>query len=163
MFRLFILVAGVVAVANAFGTGAPATVCGNLTPKHPAEPQTGPSPYSISINKGAIKRGDEVKVTLEGITAQDKFKGFLVKAELGDKTVGRFEVDPTDPEVQTINCPNGQKNAATHRNPDEKSKISINWIAPEDLEGVVVFKATFVKDGLTFWVAQTSSALTVHH
>lgn len=162
MFRFLVIIASVFAAAQAFGGGAPTSVCNDLTPKHPAEPQEVASPFTISISKSVIKPGDEVKVTLEG-TNGNKFKGFIVQGRVGDSIVGSFEVNPNDEEVQFLNCPSGTNNAATHRNPKPKSKISVNWVAPKDLQDVVVFKATFVKEGDIFWVAQASSGLTVRH
>ncbi|XP_046737773.1 putative defense protein Hdd11 [Diprion similis] len=162
MFRLFLLIASVVAVAQGFSAGAPPAVCEDLTPKHHTDPQAGPSPYKISINKNSINPGEEVKVTIEGINGE-KFKGFLVQARQGKEILGSFPLDPNDKEAQTIDCPKGEKNAVTHKNSDEKSKMTFSWIPPPEFSGTVVFKATIVKDGGTFWVGQTSSNLSIGH
>ncbi|XP_015524834.1 putative defense protein Hdd11 [Neodiprion pinetum] len=160
MLRFFLLIASIVAAAQGFSAGAPPAVCEDMTPKHHVDPQAGPSPFKISIDKSTISPGDKVEITLEALD-HATFKGFLVEGRQGNDIIGSFSVDPNDKEAQTIDCPKGEKNAVTHKNSEEKSKKILTWEAPADFSGIVVFKATFVKDGGTFWVGQTSSNLRV--
>lgn len=52
--------------------------------------------------------------------------------------VGRF-APPADNQAKLINC-GGFDNTATHTSPSPKSGISLQWQAPTDFLGEVVFK-----------------------
>ncbi|XP_046472885.1 putative defense protein 3 [Neodiprion pinetum] len=161
MFRFLIFLGSIVAVTYAHSVGAPASACESMTPGHLVDPQTTPSPYVILLSKNSILGGESITVTIKG-RDKEEFKGILLQARLGDKIVGTFDVDPADTNVQTIDCPKGERNAVTHKNAENKSEVSVRWIAPPDLVGEVVFKLTVVKEFKTFWVAQSSSPLSIH-
>ncbi|XP_046737770.1 putative defense protein Hdd11-like [Diprion similis] len=160
MFRFLIFVGSIVAVTYAYSVGAPAHVCETMMPGHGVDPQTTPSPYDILLSKNSILGGESVTVTVKGHD-QELFKGILIQARLGDQIVGTFDVDPADTKVKTIDCPKGERNAVTHKNAKNKSEVSVKWVAPADLVGNVVFKVTVVKEAIIFWVAQSSSTLSV--
>lgn len=55
------------------------------------------------------------------------------------------------------------QSAVTHRKIDGTGpkKVSFKWTAPQDLKGVVTFRATVAQNGGVFWVGQESTPLTV--
>lgn len=93
-----------VAVVQGYSSGAPAEVCGDMTPKHHVDPQKGPSPYDISINKRSVRAGESVEIRIKGKKADDLIKGLLVQARVGDTPIGKFDVSPSRQYVQTLDC-----------------------------------------------------------
>lgn len=94
-----------ISYASAYSGGAPEGVCEDMTPKHPAPPQTSAFPYTVSVNKKEIKSNDEVEITISG---GKPFKGFLLQVRDGDKPVGSFSIPATDKYAKTINCVGGK-------------------------------------------------------
>lgn len=109
IFRALCLVA-LLAVPAAWGysSGAPADVCGDMTPKHHVDPQSSASPYSVRVSNAQIRSGEAVTVDVAGNSPSDTIKGFFIQARDGANTpIGSFQVDPNDPLIQTRNCFNG--------------------------------------------------------
>lgn len=156
-------VACVIATAQAYSGGAPADVCEDMIPKHPAQPQRSAMPYTVKVSKDSATAGDTIKITLSG---KEGFKGFLIQVRQGRKNIptGKFIVADKDKYVKTINCGEGQQvifemfrqfieflvpdfkrffpvnmlqNAATHKNSELKNNLSIDWQVPADLKGTV--------------------------
>lgn len=100
----FLTVLCAISGAWAYSGGAPEAVCEDMTPKHPAPPQTSRFPYTISVSNKEIKSGDEVEITISG---GNPFKGFLAQVRDGDKPVGSFKIPDTDKYAKTINCLGG--------------------------------------------------------
>lgn len=101
----FFAILAVITGAHAYSGGAPEAVCEDMTPKHPAPPQTSKFPYTISVSNKEIKSGDEVEITISG---GNSFKGFLLQVRDGDKPVGSFKIPDTDKYAKTINCLGGK-------------------------------------------------------
>jgi len=74
------------------------------------------------------------------------------------KPLGTFKVADSG---KTIDCSGGTQNAATHTSSALKRSVVVTWTPPQDYEGFVVFKTTYVKDFSTFWVKTPSSAVRV--
>jgi hypothetical protein len=144
MKTALIVISAIVATAWGYSAGAPESVCDDMTPKHPVEPQKSPLPYTISVSKKEAKGGEVVDITIGGKT----FKGFLVQVRNGDKAVGSFQIPDTDKYSKPINChgTNGVsidrkkerrrlssllQSGATHKNAVEKKDLVLKWKAPE--------------------------------
>lgn len=84
----------------AYSSGAPTTVCDDMTPKHPFEPQASELPYTVSISKKTLKPGEDTEITISG----KEFKGFLVQVRKGDKAVGSFDIDSKDKDSKALTC-----------------------------------------------------------
>lgn len=100
----FAVILALTSYVRAYSGGAPEGVCEDMTPKHPAPPQTSSFPYTVSVSKKEIKSSDEVEITISG---GQPFKGFLVQVRDGDKPVGSFKIPATDKYAKTINCLGG--------------------------------------------------------
>lgn len=105
-FKLFLALfaLGIPLMVQGYSAGAPAEECHTMTPRHHVDPQRGPAPYDIILDKKYIKAGDQVRVTIRGRTPDDSFKGLLVQARIGDTPVGSFDVSPSRQYIQTLSC-----------------------------------------------------------
>ncbi|VVC46036.1 Reeler domain [Cinara cedri] len=152
-----------------YSDGAPTEVCEDMLPKHGAPAQTGPSPYTLTLNRKSVKPGESVTLTL---AAKDsgKFKGFLVQAR--DSTgspIGSFMPLPaskTNNEFKgkwkLLSCPKGPaNNTATHVNSIEKSRVILTWIAPKNLSQSFKFLYTVAKNGGEYWVGIETESISV--
>lgn len=102
-----------------YSDGAPTEVCEDMLPKHGEPAQTGPSPYTLTLNRKSVKPGESITLTLAGKNSA-KFKGFLVQAR--DSTgspVGSFAPLPpskTNNEFKgkwkLLTCPKGPANVS---------------------------------------------------
>ncbi|KAJ9600231.1 hypothetical protein L9F63_009478, partial [Diploptera punctata] len=154
-----LLLVSVPAQIYGFKTGAPESVCEDMEPQHHSKPQTSPSPYSIKVSQNTIKAGETVTVTLEGNENSGiQFKGFFVQARVGNTPIGKFDEGT---EIKLVDCGNSKGSAASHNDNKDKSSITLKWTAPASLSEDVRFRATFVKDGATYWVGQESNTLRV--
>ncbi|XP_050530347.1 putative defense protein Hdd11 [Daktulosphaira vitifoliae] len=156
--------------SQGYGTGAPVEVCDDMLPQHGPPSQTGPSPYSLTINRKSVKPGETLSLTL---SAKDgtKFQGFLIHARdiTTGKPVGWFQPLPANKSQKEfkgkwklITCPNGaSNNTATHNDSVEKSRVVLTWIAPRDLKNSFKFKYTVAKNGGEYWVAKESESITM--
>ncbi|XP_059610036.1 putative ferric-chelate reductase 1 homolog isoform X2 [Phlebotomus argentipes] len=144
--------------------GAPESVCFTLMPFHGGgiPPQNDVSPFDIQTTASTVGQGQTLLVEIEGLTSELKFGGFMLQARSVTPpyaVVGRF--NPTsDGLVKLINC-NGQDNTITHVSPSGKSRISVEWEAPQDYLGPVVFNATVAQDYAHFWVGIESEPVQV--
>ncbi|XP_075214727.1 putative defense protein 3 [Lycorma delicatula] len=136
--------------------------CETLSPVHGLhQPQTGPFPYVITTNTDSVEPLGKIEVRIAGKN-DEKFKGFMVQARIGDKIVnGKFE---SSDNVGLIDCFDGKENTASNKvHPDrvDKDEIKLTWVAPKDLQEDFKFVVTVVKDFKTFWVRQTSDTIKV--
>jgi hypothetical protein len=69
--------------------------------------------------------------------------------------VGNF-VYPKTSSSKLLSCSEGQQKV-THAGSKAKTTLDFVWQAPVDYKGEVLFRSTFVKDFLTFWVRVPSS------
>lgn len=85
----------------AFKTGAPAGACKEMTPHHHEfAAQSTAAPYRVT----ATKNGAEFDVKIEGLTADNTIKGFMVQAQQNGKVVGEFVVPNNDKHMQYVAC-----------------------------------------------------------
>ncbi|KAG8436630.1 hypothetical protein GDO86_007654 [Hymenochirus boettgeri] len=118
-------------------------------------PQTGESPYFISVSKTTFNAGDAITVTLQSI-AGSNFKGFLLEARTvgGDRIIGSFTI--TDANTQSLSCSAGS--AVSHTSSNIKSSITTTWNAPNGA-GPIQFRATVLRSYSIFWSRVESETL----
>lgn len=103
-FFVVLIALGIPLLAQGYSSGAPGEECSTMTPRHHVDPQTGPSPYDITLDKRSIRAGETVTVTIKGRHNDDTIKGLLVQARVGDTPVGKFDVSPSRQYIQTLDC-----------------------------------------------------------
>ncbi|XP_068248555.1 putative ferric-chelate reductase 1 homolog isoform X2 [Palaemon carinicauda] len=144
-----------------YSRGAPDTACGHMIPGHGAgTTQISSSPYTIAPGAATLEGGKRMLVTLQTPDGVAGFEGFLVQARNADdesQVVGTFFT--TDHSY--ITCGKGFNNAVTHTSNAKKPRVLLEWEAPSDYTGDVVFKATFVQEYEKFWVGVTSEKVTI--
>ncbi|XP_075214688.1 putative defense protein 2 [Lycorma delicatula] len=136
--------------------------CETLTPVHSHhQPQTSPSPYTITLSKTLVEPSDKIEIRITGKSGI-QFKGFMVQARSGDKIInGRFERTNN---IGLIDCFDGKENTATNAvHPDriDKDEVKLIWFAPTNLKDDFNFVVTVVKDFSTFWIGQKSDTIKV--
>ncbi|XP_046388987.1 putative ferric-chelate reductase 1 homolog [Ischnura elegans] len=151
-----------------FSMGAPDSVCGSLVPGHKAQASPHPSKFRLSLaapmkNNKTVGNSKD-RVIRVRIHSPDRipFKGFILRAQEGgsNSPIGSFTFeDPT--KAKTMSCGNAIANAVTH--PDAKPKyfVDVDWHAPEDYGGIVLFNATVVQNYSTFWVGIVSDKVKI--
>eukprot|EP00057_Strongylocentrotus_purpuratus_P003767 XP_003727312.1 PREDICTED: putative defense protein 3 isoform X2 [Strongylocentrotus purpuratus] len=155
----FLAFLAAVPLVMAYPSGAPLGTCVNLTPGHRNNasmiipPQTGPSPYALSVSKNMYTPKEALTVSVTG----GSFRGILLQARLADDTlVGSFSNAPTN--TKLIDCTNSS-DSVTHSNSDPKSAgTSFTWTAPDEV-GNVTFTATVLQEYEVFWVKLTSQEI----
>ncbi|RZF34786.1 hypothetical protein LSTR_LSTR007838 [Laodelphax striatellus] len=153
-FVLFgsLLCLSIVQRVHSFATGAPTGACQDLVPQHGVDGQKSASPYVIQPALTKIKPGGKTEIVIFAPKRQS-FKGFIVQARVGEIPYGTFE--PSS-QYSLLDCSNGKRNTATHKNADEKQNVTLVWTAPAKLRESVKFTATVAKNGGEFWIAQKS-------
>ncbi|XP_046651952.1 putative defense protein isoform X2 [Daphnia pulicaria] len=143
--------------------GAPIAACEDMTPEHFVMPQESVCPFTSKLAREEMWSNGTVEVTLEHDS--DEFKGFFMMAFDGtgsdSSPIGTFSSDLKG-KGKAIDCRrDGTKNAVTHKDKSLKNSVVATWTPPEDFDGTVVFKATFVKSFDKYWVKQSSPTLIV--
>ncbi|KAM9488576.1 putative ferric-chelate reductase 1 [Clarias gariepinus] len=98
-------------------------------------------------------------MTLSG--PSEGFKGFLLEARPvgGNSLVGTFSLMGSA--SQLLKCGGVSNSAVSHTSSTSKTQIQSKWTAPTSGNlGNIEFRATFVRDKSTFWVAVKSSQIT---
>ncbi|XP_073228164.1 putative ferric-chelate reductase 1 [Porites lutea] len=161
----FLLVLGM-SQAWGYSSGPPLSKCETVLPVHDEnKPQSGASPYSISVSNSSYTTGGNLTVTIKG-SGSKKFKGFILQARGSDSSVawpiGEFTEIPADG-AQVLFCAGGDlKSTAAHKNPNktEWSSLQFTWTAPAQSAGNITFIATIVEKFDTFWRKIESSVVT---
>lgn len=135
--------------------GAPESVCNTMLPFHGGgiPPLTTTSPFRITPVTSVIGSGQVLQVEIESFPANLVFKGYMIQARNRfppNQVLGRFELTD-EAAVKLINC-GGESNTATHVNTQTKKDLALEWIAPADFKGEVVFNGTIAQDYDKFWV-----------
>jgi len=143
-------------MTSAFPGGAPTSACKNMVPLHGVDPQSPPSPYSLTYTEEL----SGYNIVLEA-AGGDSFKGFFIQAREGGSSnpVGAFSFSSSD--VQYVDCSGGTNNAVTHTSNSEKTKIEVSWEPSLAYTGEVIFTASVVRAKEVFWVRQESEALVI--
>lgn len=143
--------------------GAPESVCHSLLPFHGGgiPPSYSRPPYRIELSNVAVNQGQVLHIEIRPQVPELKFGGFMIHARSLSppyQVVGRF-APSVDGLVKLINCGNFD-NTATHTSPSPKTGIALQWQAPSDYVGEVVFKwvesirsiVALNKSPMTIWI-----------
>lgn len=105
--RTFVTIALVCVIPSAYSysKGAPEGACGDMIPQHHVEPQPSEAPYKLLLSSKQLKadQSQSVDVKIQGNSAGDTIKGFMMQARVGDKPVGKFTVK-SKKYAQLLNC-----------------------------------------------------------
>ncbi|XP_046558230.1 putative ferric-chelate reductase 1 [Haliotis rubra] len=151
--------------ARAYSNGAGTSSCASLEPSHTTTAQTTDSPFVVLTSKTTYTAGETIQVTLEG-RCGEQFKGFLIQARRADPTVDNNELigefTSVDASTSQQRCNNGDatQRGLTHTNSNLKSSLTLQWTAPTPATGHIIFRTTFVKTKVVYWVGVTSAVLT---
>uniref|UniRef100_A0A1B6CR60 Reelin domain-containing protein n=1 Tax=Clastoptera arizonana TaxID=38151 RepID=A0A1B6CR60_9HEMI len=147
--------------ATGYSEGAPDNACLSLRPEHLKSEQKEGFPYEIILGTKQLECSDSppiINFTLKGLKGE-VFKGFMIQARMGTKTVGTFEPEPID--YMMMDCPGDRENTATHYKAEKRNSMTFYWKPPANTTGDIYFHYTVVKDFDTFWVNQQSEPLTI--
>lgn len=144
--------------------GAPVTICDTLLPFHGGgiPPLTSTSPFRITPYASSVGQGQILRLEIESNPPGLKFGGFMIHARNLNtpyEVVGRF-LPSSDGLVKLISCAD-QEDTATHVSPAPKSNLILEWQAPTNFIGEVVFNSTIAQEYDKFWVGLTSSKVRV--
>lgn len=120
--------------------GAPVTTCGDLTPHHSnIQPEATQSLFQVIPQSTAVGQGQILRIEVPSSIPQLSFKGFIIHARTPNgRVVGRF-ASSADGLVKLIDC-GGTQNTATHANTNPKVDFGLDWQAPTDYLGDIIFK-----------------------
>lgn len=120
--------------------GAPVSTCGTLTPVHSnIPPEATQSLFRIVPQQVLVGQGQILRIEIPSDIPSLAFKGFIIHARTPNgRVVGRF-ASSADGLVKLIDC-NGAQNTATHANTSPKVDFGLDWQAPADYLGDVIFK-----------------------
>ncbi|XP_050675502.1 putative defense protein Hdd11-like [Leptidea sinapis] len=163
MFKYICIALALALGSEAYPWGAPTSACKDMIPRHNTEPQEMPAPYVVTTSSKVVKAGEQIQVTVSGMSPSDTVKGLMMQARAGEKPVGTFNIEDSNPVVQLMKCEN-DGDTVTHKRHDaeeDKQSITLTWTAPEDFDDVVKFRATIVLTVSKFWVGVESAAVKV--
>uniref|UniRef100_A0A2M4A6W7 Putative domon domain of stromal cell-derived receptor 2 n=1 Tax=Anopheles triannulatus TaxID=58253 RepID=A0A2M4A6W7_9DIPT len=150
--------------SNALPNGAPTSVCDNMLPFHGGgiPPLTTKTPFLITPQSSVIGSGQLLKIDIESFPANIVFKGYMIQARSADpphNIVGRFE-NSDAAAIKLIDC-EAAGDTATHTSTSPKQELTLEWTAPDNFVGDVIFNATIAQDYDKFWVGIPSEKVRV--
>ena len=102
-------------------------------------PEATQSHFQVTPQANAVRQGQILRVEIPSTIPSLAFKGFMIHARTPNgQVVGRF-ASSTDGLVKLINC-DGAQNTATHSNTSPKVDFGLDWQAPNDYLGDIIFK-----------------------
>lgn len=110
--RVFVSIALICAIPSTYsysaGGDALSPACDDMTPQHHVEPSLSPVPYKLNLSTNKLRAGKDEPVTLkiQGKSAGDTIKGFMIQARIGKKPVGKFIVK-SKKHAQLLSCSGG--------------------------------------------------------
>ena len=144
--------------------GAPESVCESMVPVHGRGSilaLQSASPFRVETSSLVIGQGQTLSVDINANPPQLIFEGFMIQARSRNPpydVIGQFS-DATDG-VKLMNC-NGVSTAATHTDTSPKQGLSLEWHAPADFLGQIVFNATVAQGYDRFWVGIPSQPIQI--
>ncbi|XP_046868903.1 putative ferric-chelate reductase 1 homolog isoform X2 [Drosophila willistoni] len=154
------------ALGTGLPQGAPESVCETMLPFHAGGsilPEKNVSPFIVETADSVIAQGETLKVEISGVPAGLNLGGFMVQARNWNPPfgiVGQFSSIKDGP-VKLLNCDDSVNNSATHNNAGAKPQVIIEWRAPLDFLGQVVFNATVAEAYNKFWTGVVSNPIHV--
>jgi hypothetical protein len=102
-------------------------------------PEATQSVFQIVPQSNTVGQGQILRIEIPSDIQQLAFKGFMIHARTPNgRIVGRFAAS-ADGLVKLIDC-SGSQNTATHANTAPKVDFGLDWQAPSDYLGDVIFK-----------------------
>lgn len=103
-----IMIAMICAIPSAYSysAGAPDLACADMTPQHHVDPQVSEAPYKLILSSDKLTADQTVDIKIQGNSAGDTIKGFMIQARIGDKPVGQFTVK-SKKHSQLLDCLGG--------------------------------------------------------
>lgn len=111
--------------------------CINMTPVHgDFVPQNSTAKVQIVPHAIKMKRGNEIKISLQTTSKTSVFRGFLIQARKVDtnEIIGTFR----GRNYNIVSC-GGFPSTASHQNPSTKSSQILFWKSPMNFQGSVRF------------------------
>lgn len=125
--------------------GAPVSSCQNLLPVHPGgdgpvPPESTESLFRVEPQSAAVEQGQTLRIEIPSSIPRLAIKGFMIHARStrDGRIVGRF-APSADGLTKLIDCA-GPQDTATHSNTSPKTLFGLDWQAPSDFIGDIVFK-----------------------
>ena len=121
-------------------SGAPVSTCSTLMPVHSnILPEATQSLFRIEPQASVVGQGQILRIEIPSDIPSLSFKGFIIHAITPNgRVVGRF-ASSADGLVKLIDC-DGTQNTATHANTSPKVDFGLDWQAPTDYIGDIIFK-----------------------
>lgn len=119
--------------------GVSNVACQNMTPNHGGtEAQISIAKVQILPHLFNVSRGKQVKISLQSISSNSSFRGFMIQArgERNNEVLGIFL---STSEAKVMVCGNSYS-TASHSNPLSKSLVELLWKAPTNFRGAVRFQ-----------------------
>uniref|UniRef100_A0A182KFZ1 Domon domain of stromal cell-derived receptor 2 n=1 Tax=Anopheles christyi TaxID=43041 RepID=A0A182KFZ1_9DIPT len=144
--------------------GAPTSVCDNMLPFHGGgiPPLTTKTPFLITPQTTVVGSGQMMKIDIESFPANIVFKGYMIQARAADppnNIVGQF-VESDASAIKLIDC-QAEGDTATHTSTSPKQELTLEWTAPDNFVGDVIFNATIAQDYDKFWVGIPSERVRI--
>ncbi|XP_040041154.2 uncharacterized protein LOC120824395 isoform X12 [Gasterosteus aculeatus] len=151
MWTFILIGLNIISMVYGYASGYFPETCGTMLPLHDADPQTSKPPYEVSYQQGHVR--DPITVCLSSPTGKD-FMGFMLKALDTSKEegppLGKFTLLDSGLD-QLLTCSGSGGSAVSHKNNRRKTRICVNWTAPQDAGASTTFRATFSETYKTFW------------
>ncbi|XP_046544580.1 putative ferric-chelate reductase 1 homolog [Haliotis rubra] len=166
LFQFLCLLYCTVAPAAGYSQGPPVGTCLTVFPKHGQDltwQSSGPCPFKIRLSSETYSPLQNITITIDSDDGQE-FRGIQISAHR--KSLNKEEFQGTflsftpEDKLQAYNCMGGPQNQIAHKNNNTVTQVVLVWQAPEINAGDIVFKATFVKDFVTFWAWETKDIRT---
>lgn len=144
--------------------GAPESVCDTMLPFHGGgiPPQSEPVPFTLEPTSLIVGNGQTIRIDIVSSPSGLAFGGFMLQARNRNppyQVVGQFSEIP-EGFVKLMNC-GGPQSSITHSNTKPKQDFSVEWQAPLDFLGEVIFNATIAQKYDVFWVGIQSRPVEV--
>ncbi|XP_025110413.1 putative defense protein Hdd11-like isoform X2 [Pomacea canaliculata] len=127
----------------AYSSGAPASACSDMTPRHGGTKPTTPAPFRVTVTPGIFRPGDVLDVTISSSDSR-MFKGFLLEARSANNPSSTELIGTFSNETSKYKQPCGV-GSLTHSRPDDAAVKIFKWTAPSTVQGNVKFRLTVVE------------------
>ncbi|XP_026481553.1 putative ferric-chelate reductase 1 homolog [Ctenocephalides felis] len=143
--------------------GAPESVCDSMMPFHGGgiSAQNSQAPFQIFLDSTRTENGQPLRLVL-GSSQGVPFKGFMIHAR---RVMPPYDVVGTftpagDDTYKLIDCAT-PGSTATHTSTVKKQDLQLEWTAPDNFLGRVIFRATVAQEYAQFWVGLESEVVDV--
>lgn len=164
LFLIFTIISNIWCPIQTYPQGAPESVCQTMLPFHGGgiPPKISPPPFRIESTSNIIGQGQSLRVEIQPVPNELSFGGFMIQARNRYppyQVIGQFS-DRNEGNIKFMNC-GGPQSSATHINPSAKQGISLEWEAPLDFVGEIVFNTTVAQEYDKFWVGIQSDPIRI--